>query len=328
MTLDSQPELSIVIPVFNEENGIPVLIDRISSLLRQVKDVRAEVIFVDDHSTDRSPALLKAACHQDERFCYLRLSRNGGSHVATLAGLEHSRGECAIFLAADLQDPPELIPQMLELWRKGNHIVWAAREQREGGAWSEELLSGAFYWLLNRFGKVRIPSRGLDFALLDRPVIDALLQSASASPSLGGEIATLGFRQAQVPYTKAKRQFGRSKWTLGRKLRAFADAFVVFTYTPLRAMSYLGVVCSLFGFLYALVVVILRLVAGTRIEGWASLMVVVLVVGGIQMIMLGVLGEYLWRTLEEARRRPHYFVEDAYGIERQRNENHDISKSI
>jgi glycosyltransferase involved in cell wall biosynthesis len=324
-----QHVLDIIVPVYNEEQGIPALISRLKSLTQQVKEVcRVEVIFVDDHSTDGSPALLRAACGQNERFCYLRLSRNSGSHIAVLAGLENSKGDCAVFLAADLQDPPELIPQMLELWRMGNRIVWAVRAHREGLSWVEKFLARTFYRLLNRFGQVKLPPQGSDFALLDRIVIDALLQSASASPSLGGEIATLGFLQAQVPYIKAKRQFGRSKWTLGRKLRAFADAFVVFSYTPLRAMSYLGMVCSLFGFLYALVVVFLRLFAGARIEGWASLMVVVLVVGGIQMIMLGVLGEYLWRTLEEARRKPHYFLEDTYGMEKQRSENHNISKSI
>ncbi len=307
--------LDIIIPVFNEEPNIPILLERLRDLQKQIASVEIEVLFVDDHSMDNSPTLLKDTCIQNEGYHYLRLSRNSGSHIATLAGLEHARGNCAVFLAADLQDPPELIPQMLELWRQGSHVVWALREHREGISWSEKFFSNAFYRLLNRFGQVRMPPRGSDFALLDRTVIDALLQSASTSPSLGGEIARLGFRQAQIPYTKAKRQFGGSKWSFGRKLSAFADAFVLFSYIPLRVMSYLGMVCSLLGFLYALVVIFLRLFAGTPIEGWASLMVVVLLLGGIQMIMLGVLGEYLWRTLEETRRRPLYFIEDAYGLE-------------
>ena len=320
----TQLMLNVIIPVYNEEPNIPILIGRLRALQQQIKPVRIRVIFVDDHSTDNSPTLLRDACRENEGYQYLRLSRNSGSHIAILAGLEHSKGDCAVFLAADLQDPPQLIPQMLKLWRNGNHIVWAVREHREGISWSEKFLSNAFYRLLDLFGQVKMQPQGSDFALLDRAVIDALLQSASASPSLAGEIARLGFRQTQIPYTKAKRQFGRSKWSLGHKLHAFTDAFVLFSYTPLRVMSYLGMVCSLLGFLYALVVIFLRLLVGAPIEGWASLMVVVLVLGGIQMIMLGVLGEYLWRTLEEARRRPRYFVEDAYGLEGSEGERRNI----
>jgi glycosyltransferase involved in cell wall biosynthesis len=315
MNLSSKPELSIVIPVFNEEAGIPTLVVRIKRIVKQIVPAKAEVLFVDDHSTDNSPALLRAACKENEGYRYLRLSRNSGSHIAILAGLENSKGDCAVFIAADLQDPPELIPKMLELWRKEKHVVWAVRAHREGISWIGEFLARTFYRLLNRFGEVKLPPQGSDFALLDRIVIDGLVQSASASPSLSGEIARLGFSQAQIPYTKAERKIGRSKWSFGSKLGAFADAFVLFSYTPLRVMSYLGMICSLLGFLYALVVIFLRLYVGTPIEGWASLMVVVLLLGGIQMIMLGVLGEYLWRTLEETRRRPRYFIEDAYGLE-------------
>jgi dolichol-phosphate mannosyltransferase len=308
--------IDVVIPVYNEELCIPMLVKRLEELSKQIENTRVEVIFVDDHSTDNSPVLLKEACRQNEGYRYLRLSRNSGSHIAILAGLEYTRGHCAIFLAADLQDPPELIPEMLKLWRAGNHVVWAAREHREGISWFEKISANAFYWLLNRFGQISLPPRGSDFALLDRTVIESLLRSASASPSVVGEITRLGFRQTQIPYTKAKRQFGRSKWKFGRKLHALIDAFVLFSYVPLRVMSYLGVASSLFGFIYALVVISLRLLAKAPIEGWASLMVVVLVLGGLQMIMLGVLGEYLWRTLEEARQRPRYFLEDTYGFEK------------
>ena len=323
----TQSILDVIVPIYNEELNIPILLDRLKVLEQQIRPEKMKVIFVDDHSTDSSPSLLKTACGGRKTYYYLRLSRKSGSHTAILAGLEHSRGDCAVFLAADLQDPPELIPQMLELWRKGNHIVWAIREHREGMSWSEKLLSNAFYQLMNRFTQVRMPPQGSDFALLDRAVIDALLQSTSTSPSLGGEIARLGFRQTQIPYTKVKRQFGRSKWNVGRKLRAFADAFVLFSYTPLRVMSYLGIMCSLIGFLYALVVIFFRLFVGAPIEGWASLMVVVLLLGGVQMIMLGVLGEYLWRTLEETRRRQRYFVEDAYGLETPRIRERNITQA-
>src|SRR5262249_18751984 len=160
---------------------------------------------------------------------------------------------------------------------------------------------------LNLLGEVNLPPRGSDFALLDRKAVDALVQSAGSDPSIGGEIARLGFSAAQITYTKEQRAAGTTKWTLKRKLKAFADAFVSFSYAPLRAMSYLGMAFSLLGFLYALVVIIMRLISRTPVQGWSSLIVVILVLGGVQMMMLGVLGEYLWRTLEAARQRPTYF---------------------
>lgn len=308
--------LSIVIPVFNEQASIPALIERLDSLLVRLVPATVEVIFVDDHSGDDSAALLKAACARHPQLRYLRLSRNRGSHVAVLAGLEHARGECAVFLAADLQDPPEMILQMLELWRQGRHIIWAVRERREGISRFEKVCAKGFYAILNRFGQVQLPPAGSDFALLDRRVIEALVRSIGANPSLGGEIAKLGFSQAEIPYTKAAREHGRSKWNFERRLRAFIDALVLFSYKPLRAMSHFGMLCSGLGFLYALIVIALRIVSGRQIEGWTSLMVVVLVLGGIQMVMLGVLGEYLWRTLEEARRAPRYFLETETHVER------------
>lgn len=304
------PELSIVIPVYNEEAVLPALVERLRVFANRLTPLVTEIILVDDHSTDRSSELLKAACRQDSRFRYARLAKNSGSHVALVAGLAQSRGACAVFLAADLQDPPELILQMLDLWRAGHHVVWAVREERHGISRIDLFLSNFFYRLLNLLGEVNLPPRGSDFALLDRKAIDALLQSTGSNPSIGGEIARLGFSSAQISYTKEKRAAGGSKWTLKRKLKAFADAFVSFSYAPLRAMSYLGMLFSLLGFAYAVLVIILRLITRTPVQGWASLIVVVLVLGGVQMMMLGILGEYLWRTLEAARQRPIYFLEE------------------
>jgi polyisoprenyl-phosphate glycosyltransferase len=306
----NRPELSIVIPVYNEEAVLPALRDRLCSFVEGLAPLVTEIILVDDHSSDRSPQILKEFCDKNPMFRYARLAKNCGSHVAILAGLARAQGECAVFLAADLQDPPELVLQMMELWRHGHHVVWAVREQREGVSSLDVFLANTFYRLLNLLGEVNLPPRGSDFALLDRKAIDALLQSAGSDLSLGGEIARLGFSSEQITYTKERRAAGTSKWTLKRKLKAVADAFVSFSYAPLRAMSYLGIICSLLGFAYALLVIVVRLRTQTPVQGWASLIVVVLVLGGLQMMMLGVLGEYLWRTLEAARHRPIYFLED------------------
>lgn len=310
-----RPELSIVIPVFNEEAALPALVERLRTLLDRLVPLEVEIMLVDDHSSDRSPKMLRALCQEDPRFRYARLAKNSGSHIAIIAGLGESRGASAVFLAADLQDPPELIPRMLELWRSGNQIVWAVREERRGVSKFDVFLANTFYRLLNLMGEVNLPPRGSDFALLDRKVIDALLRSTGSHPSVIGEIARLGFSHAEVGYTKEQRVAGTTKWTLGRKLKAFADAFVLFSYTPLRIMSYLGMLCSFSGFAYALLIIALRFRNSTPVQGWSSLMVAVLVLGGVQMMMLGVLGEYLWRTLEAARRRPTYFLEETSDTE-------------
>jgi len=304
------PELSIVIPVYNEEAVIPALVERLQAFIDRLAPLATEIVLVDDHSSDRSSQMLKEICREDFRFRYARLAKNSGSHVATLAGLAQARGDCAVFLAADLQDPPELILQMLEFWRAGHHVVWAVREERRGVSKIDVFLANTFYRLLNFLGEVNLPPRGSDFALLDRKAIDGLLRSVGSDPSIGGEIARLGFSSTQISYTKEQRAAGGSKWTLKKKLRAFADAFVAFSYAPLRAMSYMGMLFSLVGFAYAVLVVVMRLMTRTPVQGWSSLIVVVLVMGGVQMMMLGILGEYLWRTLEAARHRPAYFFEE------------------
>ena len=320
------PQLTIVIPVFNEEAVLPTLFERLSAFTEQLVPLVTEVVLVDDHSADRSTELLREICRNDPRFRYVRLAKNSGSHVAILAGLAQTRSACAVFLAADLQDPPELILQMLDLWRAGNQVVWAVREERQGVSTIEIFLSHLFYRLLNLLGEVNLPPRGSDFALLDRKAIDALLQSVGSDPSISGEIARLGFSSAQISYTKERRAAGDSKWTLKLKLKAFADAFVSFSYAPLRAMSYLGMLFSLLGFAYAVLVIVSRLLTRVPVQGWASLMVVVLVMGGVQMMMLGILGEYLWRTLEAARHRPIYFLEETSEIDSAENQAQKVER--
>jgi glycosyltransferase involved in cell wall biosynthesis len=302
--------LSIVIPVYNEGSGLLLLADRLQETIRSL-GIEIEVLFVDDHSQDESLQILQELSRTHPSFRYLRLARNSGSHIAILAGLEHARGDCVVFMAADLQDPPELIAKMLELWQQGNRTVWAVRAKRAGVPLIDRVFARVFYWLINRFGEVSMPPDGADFALIDRTVIDALLRSAGANPSLFCEIAKLGFRQAEIPYVKEARQFGATKWNFRKRLKLFADTFVAVSYAPMRAMSYLGLAFNALGFLCALVIAVVHLAGAGEVPGYASIMVAVLTIGGVQMLMLGVLGEYLWRTLDESRHRPRYFIEAA-----------------
>ncbi len=309
-------QISIVIPCYNEAEGLPVLADRLDNLVQRLSSkVNVEIIIVDDHSTDGSNIVLRRLCEDRQYLKFLRLSRNSGSHVAIIAGMRYCKGDAAVFLAADLQDPPELIEEMIDKWQSGFDVVWAVRTEREGVSKSNQFFSNTFYRLLNALSDVRFPKRGADYAFLDRKVVDGLVQSAGSKPSLGALISWLGFIQTEIPYVKEARKFGKSKWTLSKKLNAFAEAFVGFSYLPMRIMSLIGFIAAFCGFIYALVVVIFRFVVGDQIEGWASLMVVILIIGGLQMIMLGVLGEYLWRNLEESRRRPLFLIEDQKGIE-------------
>jgi dolichol-phosphate mannosyltransferase len=308
--------LSLVIPCYNEAIGIPALISRLLEMKKGLEGVAdVEFIFIDDHSTDETPKLLKQIATEHSFVKFIRLSRNSGSHVAIIAGMSHANGDAAVFLAADLQDPPEMIAQMFEKWQEGFDVVWAVRTERPGISKISLFLSNSFYYLLNRMTNMKFPSMGADFALIDRRVMKGLVSSAGSKPSLVALIVWLGFKQVELPYVKEERQFGTSKWTLSKKLNAFADAFVGFSYLPMRFMSLLGFAAAFCGFLYAMFVMIMRFIVGDPIEGWASLMVVILIIGGLQMLMLGVLGEYLWRNLEESRKRPLFLIEDHKGID-------------
>lgn len=308
--------LSLVIPCYNEAIGIPALISRLLEMKKGLEGVAdVEFIFIDDHSTDETPRLLKQIATEHSFVKFIRLSRNSGSHVAIIAGMSHAKGDAAVFLAADLQDPPEMIAQMFEKWQEGFDVVWAVRTERPGISKISLFLSNSFYYLLNRMTNMKFPSMGADFALIDKRVMKGLVSSAGSKPSLVALIVWLGFKQVELPYVKEERQFGVSKWTLSKKLNAFADAFVGFSYLPMRFMSLLGFAAAFCGFLYAVFVMIMRFIVGDPIEGWASLMVVILIIGGLQMLMLGVLGEYLWRNLEESRKRPLFLIEDHKGID-------------
>jgi len=302
--------MSIIIPAYNEESNVPVLRERLTALFDSTAEYEFELIVVDDHSADATFDLLKAWAEADPRVRVIRLSRNFGSHAAFHAGLAECTGDAATFLAADLQDPPELILEMARQWKGGSDVVWAVRTAREGEKMSAKLFSRIYYETLRRLALAEMPSQGADFFLLDRKVIDAYLKIPEKNTSFMCMVLWMGFRQSFVPYVKQARASGISKWTLSRKIKLFADSIVSFSFTPIRAMSVAGVLFAVAGFAFALFEVVGRLcgwvVAGT---GYAALMTVLLVGFGLVMLMLGIMGEYLWRTFDEARGRPRFIVE-------------------
>jgi len=301
--------LSVVEAAFNEEGNLPLLYERLCALDWRALRLEPEFLVVDDHSSDRTPEILAALAAGDPRLKVLRFSRNFGSHRAFAAGLEHCSGDGAVILAADLQDPPETIPQLVEKWRKGAQVVWAARDEREGESLPTRLLSRTYYALMRRFAEVQPPKNGADFLLLDRRVIEALRASPEKNTSLLSLIQWMGFDQDQISYTKAARGSGRSKWTVRKKLKLAVDSFVSFSYAPIRLASAFGLLFAFSGFVYAAVIAGRAIMLGSPVQGWASMMCVLLIVSGVQLVMLGIVGEYLWRTFDETRGRPRYIVE-------------------
>jgi len=306
----AKPLLSVVVAAFNEEGSLPLLYERLAALDWAALGADLELVFVDDHSRDRTPALLRELAARDPRVKVLRFSKNFGSHKAFTAGLEHCTGDAAVILAADLQDPPETIPQLFAKWRAGAKVVWAVRDERPGESPVTVALARLYYFLMRRFAEVQPPRSGADFLLVDRQVLDLLRQSPEKHTSLLALIQWMGFAQDQIPYTKAPRHAGRSKWTLRKKLKLSIDSFVSFSYVPIRLMSTCGFLFAVTGFVYAVVVAVRALAYGSPVQGWPALMCAVLITSGVQLLMLGVLGEYLWRAFDETRGRPRYIIEE------------------
>jgi dolichol-phosphate mannosyltransferase len=297
-----------VTPAYNESDNLPLLHARLTSVLEPL-GLDWEWIIVDDHSADRTFAVVADLAGSDPRVRGLRFARNSGSHLALSCGLDRARGRCAIVMAADLQDPPETIPTLLARWESGDQVVWAVRARREGETRTTIRFSRLYYWIMRHIVGIRdMPSTGADFFLVDRRVLDAFNQFRESNTSIMALITWMGFRQGMIHYDKQARVHGRSGWSLRKKLKLVVDSVTSFTYVPIRMMSYIGFMTALIGFLYAAFIIINALL-GRTIQGWSSLMVVTLVIGGLQMMMLGVLGEYLWRALDEARRRPRFLIE-------------------
>ena len=302
--------VSIVVPVYHNAPSLPDLLNRFQILATQNIEDQFEFVFVDDGSRDNSFDVLQNLALKEPRIVIVKLSRNFGSNPAIIAGMAHTKGDVVAAISADLQDPPELIHDMLVKWRAGNKVVLATREGRDDPGLSA-FLSDTFYALFQRFAIKTMPKRGFDFFLIDRQVCNLINQIEESNPYLMGLILWMGFNPVVIPYHRKEREkkYGHSMWSLSKKVKYFIDSFVAFSYMPVRVTSFIGLVFSILGLLYAALVIGLRVFYGAPVEGWSSLMVVVLVVSGIQMIMLGIQGEYTWRNLDETRHRPRFIVE-------------------
>lgn len=308
----SVPVLSVIVPVYNEAENLPVLFERLKKVAADLRDCEVEFVFVDDGSSDESCIILQDLARRDLRVRAIQFSRNFGSHAACLAGLTEATGDFFIFLAADLQDPPELMAEMLEHALGGADVVLAVRSQR-GDPWLTVQLANLYHKLMRRYAVSNWPATGADVMMLSRRVRDVVVNCRQRNTSLFAQVLWTGFRQVTVPYVRAKRHAGVSHWTLAKKLKLFADSFVSFSFSPIRLISYSGMLLSAGGFGYAAMIVLNKLFFSQPIAGWSSLMVVLLMVSGFQLLMLGVIGEYLWRVADEVRGTPPYVVHSIMG---------------
>jgi polyisoprenyl-phosphate glycosyltransferase len=305
---------SAIIACLDEQESLPTCYERVSAVMAETFD-DWELIFVDDGSTDLTYETINRLAEADPRVKAVRLSRNFGSHAAIAAGLDHACGDVAIVLAADLQDPPEVIPEFVARWREGYDIVWGTRETRSD-PFMRRLMARGFYGLVRRYALPGIPKTGTgSFCLIDRAVADAFRRFSERNRLTFGIISWSGFSQTEVPYARAQRLAGKSKWSPAALVKAAVDTFVSFSYAPLRMISYFGIAVSALAFLFGIYVIVDYVANGTALKGWPSLMLAILFLGGVQLLTLGIVAEYIWRVSEESKSRPLYIARDTIRIE-------------
>lgn len=303
---------SIVVPIYFNEPNIPDTIPRLLALEEQLGGSALELVFVDDGSKDGSLAALRAYQAKDpSRIKVVKLTRNFGSMAAIQAGLTVATGDCVGMIAADLQDPPEIFLEMLAHWERGTKAVFAVRADREESL-GQKFFSNTYYALMRRFAVPGYPEGGFDFFLIDRQVVDEVNRIREKNTNLMTLIFWLGFQPIAIPYVRRARQKGVSRWTLEKKVKLFIDSFVAFSYAPIRVLSGVGFFVALSAFIYAGWVLYSWAFHHIPVKGYAPIVILLSFTGGIQMIMLGVLGEYLWRTLDESRRRPAFVIDEIY----------------
>jgi dolichol-phosphate mannosyltransferase len=302
--------ISIIVPVYYNELNLPETIPQLMALADKLDRYQLELIFVDDGSGDQSLQVLRDFQRRHPKHIKIvKLTRNFGSMAAVQAGMNVANGECLGVIAADLQDPPELFVDMIGHWERGVKAVFAVRADREEPPLSR-FTSNLYYALMRRFAVPDYPKGGFDFFLIDRQVVNDVNRIQEKNTNLMTLIFWLGYQAVFIPYVRRRRTKGKSRWTLGKKLKLFIDSFVSFSYLPIRLFSVMGFVYSIASFLYGCAIFISWVLFGIEIKGWVPTMIVLTFTAGLQMALLGILGEYLWRVLDETRKRPAYVIDE------------------
>ncbi len=312
--------VSILVPAYNEQDVLHLLYERLNSIMNENSKYNFEVLFVNDGSKDNTLNIIQDLRRNDNRICYLNLSRNYGKETAMIAGLDYAKGDCVIILDADLQDPPELIPEMLNYWEQGFDDVYAKRKTRKGETFLKKFTSKMYYKTLQSITNIEIQKDTGDFRLLDRRCVEALRSLRESQRYTKGLFSWIGYNKKEILFDRDPRAAGQTKWNYAKLINLSIDGLTSFTTAPLRWSALIGILISLAGFIYMLVIIFKTIFYGVDVPGYSSTMVVILFLGGIQLIFLGVIGEYLGRAFYETKHRPLYFIE-RYNEQKETNVN-------
>lgn len=306
--IEYKPVLSVVTPVYNEVEVLESFHDRLICVLAELQ-LASEIVYVNDGSSDTSLQVLEAIRKADSRVAIVNLSRNFGKEIAVTAGLDHARGEATIIIDADLQDPPELIPKLVEKWREGHDVVYATRRERKGESWLKRKTASMFYAVMFRLGEIPIPRDTGDFRLLSRRCLEALASCRERRRFMKGLFSWVGFNQVSIAYDRAPRFAGKTKWNYWRLWNFALEGITSFTIAPLKIATYSGMLTAIAAFLYGTFIVVRTAVLGRDLPGYASLMAVILFLAGAQLTAIGVIGEYVGRIFIESKGRPLYLLD-------------------
>lgn len=310
--MKKRSQFSIIVPFYQNQLNVPHTVPALFDLVEKLKDYDIEFLFVEDGSRDETyKELLSRVKESDLKVRLIKLSRNFGQIAAIRAGLFYATGDCAGIISADLQDPPGLFVQMLEKWEQGFKLVIAERSEREEGL-MQRFFSSMYWKLVRRFALPSYPIGGFDFCIIDRVIIDNIINLSERNTQIFPLIFSLGYSNTILPYKREKRKLGKSQWTFAMKLKLFIDTFIAFSYLPIRSISVIGLVIALLSISYAAAMAFMYFIYGNQFTGWTTIVVLLSTIGGLILITLGIIGEYVWRILDQVRKRPLFLVEDIF----------------
>lgn len=310
-----KPDVSLIVSMYNEEESLKAFFEEIEKVMRKIPEYSYEIVCIDDGSTDKTYSMLCQYAKKDKRIKVIKFSRNFGKEYGMMAGLKLCKGAAAIPMDVDLQDPPELIIKFIRKWKEGYDMVYGIRSDRQSDTFLKRMTAKLFYKIYNLMTRSPIPYNAGDYRLIDRKVIDAILSLRERNIFMKGVFGWTGFKSTGIKYTRQKRYAGRSKWNYWKLWNFALDGITASTTFPLRVWTYLGTLLSVTGMIYAAYIIIRTIINGIDVPGYASLLVFILVLGGIQMIILGILGEYIGRIFIEVKNRPLYIIDEKVNID-------------
>ncbi len=303
-------KISIIIPAYNEEESLPILYERIEKLMNSMKNYEFEILFVNDGSKDKTLEEIKEMRKKDQRICYVDFSRNFGKEIAMIAGLDYATGDCVIFMDADLQDPPELIPELVKYWEEGYDDVYAKRKSRKGETWLKKFTSKMYYKVLQHLTKVEIQRDTGDFRLLDRRCVNALKKLRESQRNTKSMFSWIGYKKKEVLYDRDPRVAGKTKWNYMKLFDLAIDGITSFTTSPLRLSTFIAIPTFMMLFVYFIYVIIKAIVIKEAIQAFQAIILLILFFSGVQILLFGIIGEYLGRIFNETKNRPLYLVNE------------------